>query len=367
MKSIRQARTLRGSRSLILILLLVASSAAQPPAILLEGQTFRVSGWTGASGFPEARLAEIFSVSVDAADVPALSGQYRIENGDLVFSARYPLGPGMRYRAELRIPSEAPITRVFETPPADDTPTTFVERVYPSGSVLPENQLKFYIHFSAPMSRGEAYDRIHLLDAAENTVEDAFLELPEELWDPDARRLTIFFDPGRIKTGLVPNVEMGTALEAGKAYTLVIDREWRDGENKRLKERFTKPFSVGPADKSALNVAEWRITSPGGSTRNPLTVEFPESLDHALIESQIEVIDAAGAVVPGSIEISANETRWQFRPSSPWQPGQYALRIGAVTADLAGNMLGRLFEVDVFDRVEQNRVRETQNLPFSIN
>jgi hypothetical protein len=41
--------------------------------------------------------------------------------------------------------------------------------------------------------------------------------------------------------------------------------------------------------------------------------------------------------------------------------------VGAVIADLAGNMLGRPFEVDVFDRVDQNIVRETQILSFSVN
>jgi len=32
--------------------------------------------------------------------------------------------------------------------------TTIVAQVYPSATVLPENQLKFYVQFSAPMSRG---------------------------------------------------------------------------------------------------------------------------------------------------------------------------------------------------------------------
>jgi hypothetical protein len=342
-------------------------AVAQSPTILLDGQTFRVSGWAEVATYSEARLAEVFSVSVDAQDVPPLSGEYRVENGDLVFVSRYPLGPGMRYRAELRRPSLDVVTKVFETAKVDDTPTTFVEHVYPSTSVLPENQLKFYIHFSAPMSRGEAYDRIHLLDAAENTVEDAFLELPEELWDPDARRLTIFFDPGRIKTGLVPNVEMGTALEAGKAFTLVIDREWRDAENKRLKERFTKSFTVTPPDKKPLNVAEWGVQAPKATTRDPLTVSFPEAIDHALLERQLEVVDGGGNLIPGSIEISQEEKRWQFRPTAAWKPGNHMLKVGTIIADLAGNMLGRAFEVDVFDRVEQNIVRETQSLNFTIN
>jgi hypothetical protein len=333
---------------------------------VLDGQIVRVSGVPDAARLPEAGLSDLLSVYVDVPDVPPLSGDYRVENGDIVFAPRYPLGAGMKYRIELRLPSLAPIIRTFETAKADETPTTYVRQVYPTAGVLPENQLKFYIHFSAPMSRGEAYDRVHLLDAAENIVEDAFLELPEELWDQEATRLTIFFDPGRIKTGLVPNLEMGTALETGKAYTLVIDREWRDGENKPLKDRFTKSFSVGPADKKPLSISDFKLTTPRSSGRDPLVVTFPEAVDHALLERQLQVLDVAGAIVPGSVEISQGETQWTFRPQSDWMQGTYGLRIATNLADLAGNMVGRAFEVDVFDKVDQTIQQETQTLSFTV-
>ena len=54
----------------------------------------------------------------------------------------------------------------FEVPEADAVAATVVEEIYPTADVLPENHLKFYLHFSAPMSRGEAYLRVHLLDEA---------------------------------------------------------------------------------------------------------------------------------------------------------------------------------------------------------
>ncbi len=70
-------------------------------------------------------------------------------------------------------------------------------RIYPSaGRLARRNQLKFYIHFSAPMSRGEAYRRIHLLDAEGQVLEAVFLELGEELWDPPMQRFTLLCDPG---------------------------------------------------------------------------------------------------------------------------------------------------------------------------
>ena len=69
-----------------------------------------------------------------------------------------------------------------------------VAAVYPSADVLPENLLKFYIHFSAPMSRGEAYQRIHLMHEG-SEVKDPFLELGEELWDVDQTRFHSFHPP----------------------------------------------------------------------------------------------------------------------------------------------------------------------------
>ena len=48
---------------------------------------------------------------------------------------------------------------------------TSVTRVAPSQKVLPENLLKFYIEFSGPMNRGEAYEHLPLLDSAGKPID----------------------------------------------------------------------------------------------------------------------------------------------------------------------------------------------------
>jgi hypothetical protein len=45
----------------------------------------------------------------------------------------------------------------------------------------------------------------------------------------------------------------------------------------------------------------------------------------------------------------SGETRWLFTPREPWRSGGYALRAAMILDDLAGNSLGRRFEVDAFD------------------
>ena len=64
-----------------------------------------------------------------------------------------------------------------------------------------------------------------------------FLELDEELWSPDGDSLHLVFDPGRIKRGLKPREEVGPVLEAGKSYSLVIDREWVDASREFAQDR----------------------------------------------------------------------------------------------------------------------------------
>src|SRR2546421_64758 len=49
-------------------------------------------------------------------------------------------------------------------PKVERKPTTVVAHVSPSADRLPENRLKFSLHFSAPMSRGGSYRHIKLLD-----------------------------------------------------------------------------------------------------------------------------------------------------------------------------------------------------------
>ena len=83
------------------------------------------------------------------------------------------------------------------------------------------------------MSRGEAGRRIRLRRASGAEVSEPFLEIDEELWDPEGRRLTLLFDPGRIKRGLLSREEAGGALIPGERYSLIIDGGWPDAFAKR--------------------------------------------------------------------------------------------------------------------------------------
>jgi hypothetical protein len=82
-----------------------------------------------------------------------------------------------------------------------------VSQVFPTADELPENQLRLYVHFSAPMGSKGGLDFIHLLDENGAEVEDPFLPLDAEFFNDDRTRYTVFFDPGRQKRGIAPIAE----------------------------------------------------------------------------------------------------------------------------------------------------------------
>jgi hypothetical protein len=311
----------------------------------------------------------------DIAGRPAMLGSYRVEEGVLRFEPRFPLMPGVSYRAVLhvdRLPGEKgtsnkPVETLLLLPRRQPAVPTTITQVYPSKDALPENQLKFYLHFSAPMSRGEAYERISLLDASGKKVEGAFLELGQELWDPAGKRFTLFIDPGRIKRGLVPREEFGPVLRKGQRYTLVIDRRWLDAEGSTLKETYRKSFRVLAPDETSPDPKTWKVTAPSAGSRTPLVVVSPKSLDHALLHRLLWVTDPSGQKVPGTIEVTHEETHWRFTPASPWTAGRFHLVADTRLEDLAGNSIGQPFEVDEVRRSDREIKSETVQIPFAVS
>ena len=335
--------------------------SAQTATIRLENGVFRVPNWSGASSRPDSGWESVFAIYAGAGDVPPMTGTYAVAGSSLVFRPRYPLTDGVTYRAVLQVGSSPPVEASFQAPSRPRQSPVFVSHVYPSTDVLPENALKLYIEFSGPMSRGFAWQHLRLLNADGSPVDLPFLEVEQELWDTAYRRMTVLFDPGRIKRGLVPNQSAGDPIEEGKQYTLVIDRSWPDSNGNPLAQEFRKTIHVGPAIRTGIDLANWRIT-PG----EVLVVEFPRPLDHALLSHALRVAGPYGELIDGRSAIDKEETRWTFKPALPWQPGAYRLVIDMTLEDLAGNRIGRAFDVDVFGEGSERITRKTAELAFRI-
>jgi hypothetical protein len=329
-----------------------------------QGDAVEVRGVPAASGFTAVQIAERLSVTVDGQQTP-LAGSFSTAGDEVRFRPRFPLQPGLRYRATWNQPGASPVSETFSIAKKEVAPSARVERIFPTSAVLPSNQLKLYIHFSAPMSRGEAWQRIHLVDDQGKEVPQPFLEIEQELWDREQKRLTVLFDPGRIKRGLVPHNEVGPALIEGRNYEIVIDREWPDAKGDPMVERCVKTFRVGDADRTPPTLSNWKLTAPQ-SAAAALILDFPEPMDAALLQRLLWVEDGHGKRLDGVVTLAQDEKRWVFTPSSKWASGSYNVKIGAILEDLAGNRIDRKFDVDTFERIEMRLTVTMRTIPFSV-
>jgi hypothetical protein len=310
-----------------------------------------------------------------AAALPPMLGRYRVTADALRFEPRYALTADLRYVATFHAeklpapfaaPRATPLTAACEIPLAPAGPPTRVSAIYPSADALPENLLKFYLHFSAPMSGGHIYDRIRLLDDAGRPVELPFLELDEELWDPAMTRLTLLLDPGRIKRGVRPLEEIGSPFVVGRRYTLVLDRAWRDATGRPLAADAKKTFLVTASDRTPPDPARWKISAPAAGTLAPLVVALGKPLDHALALRLIRVTDPAGRAIPGEPSLAAHESEWRFTPAAPWPRGLFRLIVATTIEDLAGNNIGKPFDVELTERVDAPATAASVAISFSV-
>jgi len=326
------------------------SLATEGPRVLLV-KGLDAAALQAFEALQEPQRQEVLWVRVagrSEADVPSVLGSVTERGEALAFVPRYPFTAGLKYQARFdgaRLGRGAMVERTFSIAPPPPPPAVRVEAIYPSGDELPENLLKFYIHFSGPMSRGEAYKHVRLLNEKGEVVPYPFLELAEELWNPEMTRFTLFFEPGRIKQGLVPRMEAGPALESGKTYTLVVDSGWSDGEGRPLAAGMRKVFRAGPVDAVQPNPSRWRVTPPANGTKGALVVDFEEALDHAMLQ-RVLTVRLGEKVIAGRVGVKEHEKRWTFTPELPWEAGRYVIRVQTILEDRSGNSIGRAFEVE---------------------
>jgi hypothetical protein len=348
----------------LLTLLRGTTVSNQSASIQFENNAFKIVGWSAPATAPSGGWSPVFGVYVEGAN-DALLGSYTVENRTLIFRPQFPLAAGVRYRAVFRQPgSRAAVEQTFNGPPRNVTPATRVDRVYPTADVLPSNQLRLYVYFSAPMSRGGAAQRIHLLDKDGRELTAEFLP-GEELWDPNVQRLTLTFDPGRIKRGLASNQRMGPPLAEGQQYTLAIDREWPDAHGVPLVEGYRRTFRGGAAVRHPPDPKLWKLTTPRTGTTDPLIVDFDRPMNYPLLQRMLQVSASRGRI-EGTVSVDRQESQWRFTPKAPWTAGAHRLIVDTALEDLAGNKIGQPFDIDVFDRVTEHITTSTVDVPFTV-
>jgi hypothetical protein len=321
--------------------------------------------------FTREQWPAVLRVAVGPDAAPML-GSHSVADDALRFTPAFPFDAGRQYEVRFdpsAVPGTAaqaaPLRATVGLPGHERQPSTVVTRIYPSGDVVPENLLRMYVEFSAPMGRRSGVEYMKLLNGTGEEIPGAILPLDYEFWSPDHRRFTVFFDPGRVKDGILPNREQGRPLTASGSMTLVISREWSDEHGVPLKDDYRRTFRVTGADDKPLDPSSWKMQAPPAGRRDPFIVTFPEPLDHGLLMRALGVTQN-GSALEGEIAVDTHETRWTFTPAEPWRAGRYELLALDVLEDLAGNQIGRAFEVDNFETVDKGPDPETIRLPFAI-
>ena len=311
----------------------------------------------------DRRLALLTSEALkggsEPGSLPRVAGRFEVDDGAVWFMPRFPFVAGMAYSL-LVYPSSAgdnadadgtrrsPGVWSIHRPAIDATAVARVVAVYPDVEEVPVNLLKFYVHFSEPMSEGRAQRAISVCreDTGE-PIDGVFVPMDPELWDGARQRLTLLLDPARIKHGLVPNMEVGYPLIEGVPFRLRMGPEFRDAKGRPLAAGAERRYAVGPEVRERVDPAKWSLTVPAAGTRHCLRAEFDRPLDHALLQRCLGVSDPEGAPVAGKGTAGPNEKSWQFEPELPWAEGRHRLVVQRQLEDLAGNSPLRVFDRDM--------------------
>ncbi len=349
---------------MLAILTACSDSPAPPPRVVLAADQIPIvlqlddlpEGVRLHSEQPWDKALRLHHVSSEGRQAPPVAGHYRVEGNRVEFRPAFPLLPDQDYASHFdpsAIPEldglTDPLEVYFTTPGVVGPQTTpQVLAIYPSGDLLPANHLKFYVLFSEPMRQGDIFGYFSLL----NRTTGKHVPRPfrhTELWSPDEQRLTLWFHPGRQKTGVNLNVELGAILQEGHRYELQVNPEWTSRKGVPFAEEIHKSFRAGPPDHQQPDPQNWILEPPAAGSRSPLRCDMQEPLDWSLAHRVIHVQGPLpeNTRLEGEAILDRDNRIWHFTPEAPWRAGNYKLAVGVILEDLAGNSVERPFEVDL--------------------
>lgn len=299
-------------------------------------------------------------VLVGNSGIPVM-GEFTSRQDQVTFTPITPFSNNHEYQVFRK---ERAIARFKVKPTSVASPPELVA-LYPNRDTVPVNLLKLYLVFSKPMQfTGSSLDFITVYDETENSEVQPFLKLESELWSEDQTCLTLWLDPGRIKTDLIPNKEKGLPLKENHRYKLTLSHNWRSSQGIPMARSYTKQFYVMGHDGQMPNPKNWRVIPPREQTTNPLKIDFMEAMD-AVLALESLVIFKGKQRVAGNFKLIKNDEGIEFYPALGWTKGNYVIAINPVFEDLAGNNLQHLFDTDLKNQAQSKTSIET-TLHFDI-
>ncbi len=270
-----------------------------------------------------------------------MSGRYKRDQGRVLFVPAFEFDRNQDY--VVRVAGSAKLSPFRIEGDRSDLAAA-VTAVFPSGDTLPENTLRFYIHFSVPMQPHVAFKYINLRNADGEVDDAAFMQFKQELWNKDRTRLTVLIDPGRIKRGVATNLELGPALLRGQRYSLSVAAGWPSADGLTVTSEFTKTFTVAEPLRSRIDIARWTVSAPQVGSLDPLRIDFDRPFDRQLLLKHMSIVTPDGREIQGNPEVGAGEKHWLFHPISLWRDDKVLLLSQGTLEDVAGNNFRDLLE-----------------------
>ncbi|MEM7561536.1 MAG: hypothetical protein AAF353_00660 [Pseudomonadota bacterium] len=223
-----------------------------------------------------------------------------------------------------------------------NAPNPRVIAMIPESTILPANTLRIYLEFDQPMARGHVRDFIQFIDANGFVDRHAFLNLRTELWNDQQTRVSLLFDPGRLKKDVGPNKEIGTPLVAGERYSIQVLKGMKSAAGLPLTESSVFEFDAVKSERTNIDPSRWALGIPHSGSISPLSLGFNRTMDSENIKHTLWVRSADNQIIEG--EVTQSHQRWMFTPESIWKSGNYEIVIHHSMEDIAGNRVSHGFD-----------------------
>ena len=146
----------------------------------------------------------------------------------------------------------------------------------------------------------------------------------------------------------------------------MIDADWQDARGQSLARGLRKPFHVTAVDESPIDIKSWQVAPPAASLARTTDRHISRTTRPCPATAIAARDDRRGRGGSRHCRNRLGETRWQFTPEQPWSAGDYQLVVETTLEDLAGNAVGRAFDVDLFGPVTEHIETDTVSRPFTI-
>ena len=298
---------------------------------------------------------------------PAVAGKYSIADGAIRFTPMFPFDEGRQYDVVLdagRLPAVADtvpwrtqqLTAVVGTAGGRPrSPSTVVTHIYPSGDVSAGQSAP---HVPAFLGADGLAERLRLRHAARRSRAGSRRRVPSARRGLLERRSHPLH--GVLRSGSRQARHPAEPADGPGARGREAATRWSSngsgGTGTGCRSRKSSDTSFRPARRSSgrSTMAAWKVTTAGGGDARAGGGDVSRLRWIMACCGEHSASRGAARVARSRARsrIEDSETRWLFTPRDAWLAGDYDFVAFAFLEDLAGNRVGRAFEVDNFERTD---------------